>query len=193
MRSVRQPSSSVNPDAPVVTEAQTRRRPTTSPKFKLARSPPILETSSPATPVSHTLRSSPKLPSSPSVVERPLTSQFAQVSLSPSPTNPTSRMRGKTPQTGGMDESKPTSTAQFPMVVESPSFRPPVQPKYQESTVIASHPYSPDSDQDASNSSRRLNRPPVVMSSIVRESNGVADKTNPGSQRRVSRFMTERS
>jgi hypothetical protein len=123
-----------------------------------------------STPISDVRRSSPKIAGgSPTFAERQLLAQLEHTSM---PSVPNSR------PIPPMDDDIP-----FLWRVE------------REQTVATSHFLLQDSDTGGT---RRLDRPPVVMASAVRESSGgtnknVSQSPNAGMPRRVSRFKAERS
>ena len=134
-------------------------------KFRLNRTPqrpvePVDSTAS--TPISTSGRSSPKLPT---------TRSDGVEYLSTPPLPPSQALNSQT---------------QFSMVVESPSFPPPVR----------SSPSTFDSQGNAAPAGgRRLDRPPTVMTSAVQEStrsSGMHQSTNDGKEKKISRFLAER-
>jgi len=189
----------------------TAAKPKTS-KFKLAQpqrrpspSSPGTSESQPVTPTSHARRSSPKLPASPIGV--------ADCQPSSSSSIPP-REPQLVPQLSAI-VSLPSS--QIPMIIDSPSFRRPPHmaskspaasssflttvdsPSFRNPTIVA----SPVIQQEPSRGSTRPDRPPLVMSSTVREAThqetGNRERDLPeacnstsGGGKKVSRFLAER-
>ena len=148
-------------------------------------SQPIVESEpQPNTQTSTTSRShagEPRPPRSPSAVDHHLPDHSEHLSLSPgpSPSHASPRVAAKHPPAAvhAPGQSNPNAAPQFSMIIDSPSFAPPTS--------------KPEN-------SVRPDRPPIVMSSIVRESgDGTSRNTsqarNSTAQRRVSRFKAERS
>ncbi|KAI0313339.1 hypothetical protein OF83DRAFT_1165618 [Amylostereum chailletii] len=195
----------VEPKSSDLSSVQPPSKPKTS-KFKLtrpqARSSPS-DSSGSGTPLSTVGRSSPKLPTSQTVVERkpgpsllaarpavqttiPKCASSSVKNASPSSTSTTVN----TPSTVVDSPSFLQPVSQTPsMVVDSPSFRPHVSqiPLQMPSMIVDSPSFQPPT-------SNRPSRPPMVMSSTVRESTGGRPAHALDAEpRKVSRFKAQRS
>jgi hypothetical protein len=119
---------------------------------------------------------SPTLLRGPSAFDGQLSDQFEHLTLPSDPTSDASPHPNITLLPADISaRSMPSAAPLFPMIIDSPSFAPP--------------------GPNTKFGTKRPDRPPMVMSSVVREagSAGPIQARSSSTQRRVSRFKAERS